>query len=416
MVKRMRILLATYWMIPHLGGVWAYMQELQKKLELLGHEVDLMGNTADCKGFHVVNRNQVIQKKELVPFIIARLNSLVFPHLHAAPEQLASEIDRYCMELAAAYFGLDQYDLIHTQDVISTLAISRVKPAQIPLLASIHGSFARESLMIAQTYNPTLREEDFNKTLSSKYNNALEREGADAADLILSANHWLKNLLVNKYFVPEEKVMVFPYGLDVASFLKKVDNCDSPITPPPNKKVILCTARLTFIKGIHYLLSALAQLKKERTDWVCWIAGEGEMREELIRQSINLGLEHEVVFLGYRRDVPCLLKRSDIFVLPSIQDNQPFSVIEAQAAGKPVLVSDAGGLPEMVLHGKTGFISPVGRSDVISHHLKLLLENDEYRKQLGYNAETWAIENWSLDTMLKRLMSVYGSLLKSKRK
>jgi glycosyltransferase involved in cell wall biosynthesis len=202
--------------------------------------------------------------------------------------------------------------------------------------------------------------------------------------------------------------------LDVASFLKKVENCDSPITPPPNKKVILCTARLTFIKGIHYLLSALAQLKKERKDWVCWIAGEGEMREELIRNSISLGLEQEVVFLGYRHDVPYLLKRSDIFVLPSIQDNQPFSVIEAQTVGKPVLVSDAGGLPEMVLHGKTGFISPVGRSDVISHHLKLLLENDEFRKQLGHNAKTWALENWSLDTMLKRLLSVYSSLIKSK--
>jgi glycosyltransferase involved in cell wall biosynthesis len=410
----MRILLATYWLIPHLGGVWAYMQEVQKKLELMGHEVDLLGNTPDCMGYHVVNRNLVIQKQEFTPLIQARLNSTVFPHLHVADGSIATEVDRYCMELAAAYFGLDHYDLIHTQDVISTLAISRVKPSHVPLLASIHGSFAREGFMIAQTNKPSLIEAEFNQTLASKYNMALEREGAHAADFILTANQWLKNLLVNKYAVPQEKVKAFPYGVDVASFLKMANSCDSLITAPPNKKVILCTARLTFIKGIQYLLSALAQLKQERNDWVCWIAGEGEMREELIQKSISLGLKEEVAFLGHRRDVPYLLKQSDIFVLPSIQDNQPFSVIEAQIVGKPVLVSDAGGLPEMVRHGKTGLISPVGRSDVIAHHLKLLLENDSYRKLLGRNAEKWALQNWSLDTMLNRLLSVYNSLTQSK--
>jgi glycosyltransferase involved in cell wall biosynthesis len=409
-----RILLATYWGIPDAGGVWAYMQQIQKKLEQLGHEVDLMGSTITNKGFHIVNRNLIIDNQEFTPLLSERLNRTIFPHLHEEQWIYNVEINRYYMELAAAYFGLEHYDLIHTQDVISTRVMSRVKPAHVPLLASIHGTIPKEIYLQCKEQNPFLIEEEFNKTLIAKVYLALEREGAHSADYIISANKWLKNLLVNKYAVPQEKVKVFPYGLDIASFLQKADKCDSPLAPPFNKKVILCTARLTLIKGIHYLLSALAELKQVRNDWVCWIAGEGDMKEELIRQSILLGLQQEVLFLGHRSDVPYLLKQSDIFVLPSIQDNQPFSVIEAQAFGKPALVSDAGGLPEMVRHAYTGFISPVGGSDVLAHHLKLLLENDMYRKQMAYNAKAWAVENWSLDLMLNRLLSVYKLLIQGK--
>ncbi|WP_246049915.1 glycosyltransferase family 4 protein [Paenibacillus chibensis] len=162
------------------------------------------------------------------------------------------------------------------------------------------------------------------------------------------------------------------------------------------------------MKGIDVLISALGMLKHMRNDWVCWIVGDGEKREELVRQAAGLSLQEEVAFLGERRDIPALLLQSDIFVHSCIQDNQPFAVMEAQLAGLPACVSNAGGLPEMVEHGVTGLISPVRDSLTLAQHLNLLLANDEFRHALGRNAAQWAQEHWSMDLMISRLLGAYA--------
>jgi glycosyltransferase involved in cell wall biosynthesis len=79
---------------------------------------------------------------------------------------------------------------------------------------------------------------------------------------------------------------------------------------------------------------------------VCWIVGDGIKEEELLNQRNELGLKKEVLFFGKRDDIPALLKLSDIFVLPSLIENQSVSLIESQIAGKAAIVSDTGGLPE----------------------------------------------------------------------
>jgi glycosyltransferase involved in cell wall biosynthesis len=171
--------------------------------------------------------------------------------------------------------------------------------------------------------------------------------------------------------------------------------------------------RLVEIKGVQHLLSALSQLKRIRKDWVCWIVC-GPITTHLQNQSKILGLEQDVLFLGKRNDIPYLLSISDIFVLPSLLDNQPLSVIEAQIAGKPVIVSDAGGLPEMVEHGTTGLISPAGEESSLCLHLDHLLTHEEFSETLGSNAQKWAIVHWSLDTAVKNVLSVNQKAISKK--
>ncbi|WP_245233288.1 glycosyltransferase family 4 protein [Paenibacillus maysiensis] len=187
------------------------------------------------------------------------------------------------------------------------------------------------------------------------------------------------------------------------------------MTRPAGKKVIICPSRLVYIKGLHYLISALGLLKARRTDWVCWIVGEGDKREELQTQAEELGLVEEVVFLGHREDVPALLQLADIFVHPSIQDNQPFSVMEAQVSGLPAVVSNAGGLPEMVEHERTGLVSLVGDVEALAAHLQHLLAQDDVRMAMGNRAKTWGTAHWSLDVMITRLVGIYGQALNQVR-
>ena len=148
-----------------------------------------------------------------------------------------------------------------------------------------------------------------------------------------------------------------------------------------------------------------------RKDWICWIVGEGIMKDYLQEQVTQLGLSEYVEFLGARDDIPALLKQSDIFVLPSLQDNMPLSLIEAQIAGKASVISDAGGLPDMAKHGETGLIAPAGESEPLFEHLKTLLENDSYRNKIADNTKQWALKHWSIDLMTERLLKIYKNMI-----
>ncbi|WP_459954359.1 glycosyltransferase family 4 protein [Paenibacillus pini] len=403
----MRILLATFWLIPHVGGVWKFMEQIQHRLESMGHEVDLLGNSPDYKKFHIYNRNRELSKEFIRPFLSAKLSKEYSPLLHRDYNISFYEEDRYCMELAAAYFGLDQYDVIHTQDIFSARALGRAKPAHVPLVAHLHGSVATE-MKNHFRMNPDMGVDEH--SIAWKYYDSIEYYGASSGNTIITANEWQRSELVEYFGIPDPNIHVFQYGLDTESFWKRA-NMGTSIERPANKKVIIFPARLAFVKGVNVLISALALLKPVRQDWVCWIVGNGEMRKELELQVAGLALEDDVLFLGERDDVPALLTRSDIFVHSCIQDNQPFSVMEAQIAGLPVCVSSAGGLPEMVKQGVTGFVTPVNDPIALFKQLHLLLEDDEYRIEIGKNAAAWGSTHWSLDVMIERLLSVYHSVI-----
>ncbi|MDT9027454.1 glycosyltransferase family 4 protein [Rossellomorea yichunensis] len=399
----MKILLATFWVIPHVGGVWNYMQQLKKKLESFGHEVDLLGYGEDTNYVHIVNENR------RSGFIKDKQSKQPHPSFYANSVVKHYENQRNGYEIGVAFLGLEKYDLIHTQDVLSTTCINRIRPKGIPLVATLHGSVAHElkDFVTNVQISPTSK-------LACEYFDELEYEGATSAEITIVANEWLKNILINEFHVPNEQIKILHYGYDIEGFLKRMKE-KSPIQPPANKKVILYAGRLAELKGVHHLIFALSKLKKIRNDWVCWIVGDGPKFEELQTQSENLGLEKNIVFFGKRNDVPYLLTISDIFVLPSLLENQPLSVIEAQIAGKPVIVSDVGGLPEMVTHGVTGVLSPVNNPEVLSIKLSYLLEHDSYRENLGSNAKRWGMTHWSLDKEVSNVLDVYQSAALKKK-
>ena len=398
--------MATYWLIPHVGGVWKFMNDIKRYLEAMGHEVDILGNSSDYSKFVIYNKKE-LSKEHLQPMLDAKLGVNESSNIGVDPFINFYERDRYMLELAAAYFGLDQYDVIHTQDIFSARALGRVKPKNKPLLSHFHGSVTQE---FHNHFNLNPQLGIGQESPAWKYFPSLEYYASLSAYPVITANLWQKNKLVHELHVPEEKVQVLHYGLDQQKFLNDTTiPCD--VQKPSEKKVIICPARLVFVKGIDVLIAALGLLKAQRQDWVCWIVGDGNKRGELEQQVVNLGLQYDVLFLGERQDVPALLMKSDIFVHSCLQDNQPFSVMEAQLAGLALCVSSAGGLPEMVEHGVTGLVSPVQDIVTLSQHLQLLLEQDELRAALGNNAKIWAKEHWSMENMIHRLLNVYSSLV-----
>lgn len=401
----MNILLASYFYLPHVGGLWTYADLLQKRLQKLGHQVDIFGHAPGMQKYHMVNTGRSIDKSKIKDPIYDNFIKYFSRQRNDVAEWIRwREIERYSYEAAALYFGLEKYDLIHAQDIVSTRALWRVKPKHTPMLSTIHGCLATEYIHSGDVKHKHSQEWSYAWTE--------EHFGATSSLLTIVPTQWLKNLLTTEFYVPDQQIRVIPYGMDIPSFLAKAEKVHF-LNVAPTKKLLVCPARLVPVKGHKTLLEALVLLKKERNDWVCWLLGDGPLRAELVVEAQRLNLHNDVIFMGDRKDVASILKMAHVMVLPSLQDNQPFSIMEAQISGKAVVVSDAGGIPEMVSHRETGLIFPKGDSVMLYNHLKTLLDDDFLRLRIGKNAKEWGSVHWSLDMMASQTLQVYEQIAES---
>jgi len=406
----MKILLATYWHVPHLGGVWSVMTQLGDKLRSLGHEVDYLGYGDEAGSFvHIINKNQRIQTDKLLPMLQTMLNESIYPAIHKNSLVKYTEFRRYAYELAVAYLGLESYDVIHTQDVISTACINRIRPARTALVATLHGCVAHDIRLQLKTIHksPTSR-------LAREYFDRLEYIGASSSEITIVANDWMRKILTDEFHVDDKRIKKFHYGYDIQTFLQRMA-AKPAIKRPEDKKVILYGGRLVQLKGLDVLIEALGKLKKKRDNWVCWIIGEGDQRTDLRIQAKMQGLQNDIVFMDKRDDIPSLLTQVDVFVQPSLIENQPLAVIEAQLAAKAIISSDAGGLPEMIKDGVTGLIVPAGNAEKLYKGLERLLADRSLRKKLGDSAQHWAMSHWSLDKLAINIIGTYLSAIEERR-
>lgn len=401
----MKILLATYFQIPHVGGLWKYMQQVKLGLEREGHEVDLFGNGLDR--YYMIGGPGLL-KSHFQEMVYHKLTPESAPMLAEDPWVKGAEADRYYMELTLAYMGLKEYDVVHAQDVFAAAALSRVKPDSVPLVTSIHAP-------AALTVLDMLREKHVAEPLESlvwKYYKSMEILGSSVSDRILLASKWLKEVMTGEFSAPANRITLIPYALDITEFEGRMQEVPmQPLTKPLDKTVILSTSRLSSEKGIPVLLQALSTLYKERQDWECWLAGDGELRKQCEKISMLTGIQPAVRFLGSRDDVPYLLTQADVFAMSSLSETLSYSVMEAQLAGLPVASSSAGGLKEAVRHRVNGLLSEPGDPEGLYKNLSSLIADPSLRRRLGDNGRDWALKNRSLEAMVQRLSKVYAKQL-----
>jgi glycosyltransferase involved in cell wall biosynthesis len=403
----MRILLATYFVMPDTGGVQVYVEALKQGLERLGHQVDLLAHHPDYDRYYMVGTDRTFYKSNVMPYVDRKIRPYfneTFPELDRNCVEM--ELGRYCYELGAAYMGLGHYDVIHTQDVFSTMAMYRVKSDRTALIASIHGEIVKEMM-----HSGTVTKDE---GVGWNYVSSLVYYAAVCSDTTVVASQWLKDMMASDFGVPYEHMSILPNGINMDAFAARAEGL-TDIRAIGGRKVLICPARLDPVKGHRVLIDALNIVKSQRTDWECWIVGDGATRAALEEQVNSLGLSGHVQFLGNRSDVPQLMKQSDLLVMASLQDNFPYAAIEAQISGKPCVVSDAGGIPEIVQHGETGLVSPVGNASAMANNINRLLEDDAVRKAMGESARRHGLAYWSSDRMVAETVALYERVLAIKR-
>lgn len=212
------------------------------------------------------------------------------------------------------------------------------------------------------------------------------------------------------------KIKVLYNGVDLVPFQQSQASAKirEELGLPPDQPVVGLVARLDHrAKGHLELIQALALLK-DRHPLQALMVGGGRRQEEMRELAASLGLQERVHFLGNRRDVPVLLKAMDIFVLPSHNEGVSLAVLEAMAAGLPVIVSAVGGLPEIVAHEENGLLIPPKDVEALAQSLARLLDNPDLARRLGQKAREHIEARYSLEGMGQAANAAYDELVQKK--
>jgi len=161
---------------------------------------------------------------------------------------------------------------------------------------------------------------------------------------------------------------------------------------------------MDFIKLAFLVKKTLANVKFV-------LVGDGILREEIEKLICKLNLEGQVFLTGWRRDIPRILSAIDAFVLTSLWEGLPITVLEAMASSKPVVATHTGGIQEIVVEGKTGFLIPPRNMELMSEKLIILLKNEELRRQMGQRAIKSLGFNFSLTNMVNSTKTLYETLI-----
>jgi glycosyltransferase involved in cell wall biosynthesis len=235
-------------------------------------------------------------------------------------------------------------------------------------------------------------------------------------DLSLAVSRGVRDYLVAQGGLDPAKVRVVANGVDVAAIeaARPGKVVRRELGLPAGVPVIGLVGRLDhWGKGHKELFEAMAPLM-ERHPVQALIVGGGRRIDEVRALAASLGLAGAVHFLGERSDVPDLLNAMDIFVLPSYSEGLSLALLEAMAAGKPVVATAVGGTPEVVTEGDNGLLIPTRDAGALAGALERLLGAPDFAKQLGQNARAHVREHFSLDRLGREINEIYEELVEKK--
>jgi len=242
----------------------------------------------------------------------------------------------------------------------------------------------------------------------------LERLAASMSDTIITLTQSLRHELAETYSVARQaRMTILPLGLDLEGFAhatRKNGDFRKKWNIPNDAPLVGIVGRLAPIKNHDLFLRAVAQVKAQVPNAHFVIVGDGETRADVEAQVKALNLSDSVTFTGWQRDLIPLYSDLDILVNSSTSEGTPTPIIEALAAGCPVVATAVGGVPDMLDHGQLGMLALPGNPDSLADTILLALRNPPD----GARAREIILNRYSIDRLIRDLDSLYHGLLARK--
>ena len=222
------------------------------------------------------------------------------------------------------------------------------------------------------------------------------------------SKHTSQNLL--KYEkISRKKIVTIPNGIDGEKFNIKIDKKAKrkELGVKGNGPVIGLGVRLNKGKGITYLLQAMPAIIKAFPDITLIIAGEGPAEDELQQEAFDLGVANNVKFIGARLDIPEFLKLFDAYILPSLSEGLPMVLLEAMAAGCPIVATNVGGIPSVIEHGESGILVEPQKSKPLAFEIIELLTKKKLADKYSKNGLEKFKDCFSAEIMFEKYEELY---------
>ena len=373
----MKILMLTWEYPPRIvGGIARVVHDLSKRLIKDGHEVTVVtykdGDVPyyeNDKGVEVYRvDNYMIHPNNFIDWIM----QLNFNMISKASEIINKN---------------GKFDVIHAHDWLVANAAKALKNSyNIPLVSTIHATESGRNSGIHDETQRYINDTEWLLTYES-------------SEVIVNSNY-MKGHVQGLFGLPFDKINVVPNGINLNNFTGIDRDYDFRRQyAMDNEKIILYVGRLVYEKGVQHLISAMPKILANYHDAKLIIAGKGGMLDELKAQAFNMGLSNKVYFTGYlnAKQVQKMYKCADVAVFPSTYE--PFGIValEAMLAGVPTVVSDVGGLNEIVEHRIDGMKSYAGNSNSIADSVLTLLYDAGLASNIAKRAKLKVKEefNWN---------------------
>jgi glycosyltransferase involved in cell wall biosynthesis len=220
------------------------------------------------------------------------------------------------------------------------------------------------------------------------------------ATRLIAVSERVRDDLITYRIAPPEKIVAIPLGLDLTCFAV------GPRRQPQPEPVIGIVGRLVPIKNQALFIEMARGLIRDGFPGRFMVIGDGELRAELEKSAADLG--HRITFTGWRRDLPEVYGQLSVVVNTSLNEGTPVALIEAMAAGVPVVATAVGGVPDVVRTAETGWLVPSGDALALTEGVKLALANGG---SVAARAQTEVLERFSKERLINDVEKLYDSLL-----
>jgi len=328
---------------------------------------------------------------------------------------------------ASDYFAYQQLKKLirdFKPDIVHTHA---AKPGAIGRLAASAAGVP----VILHTFHGHVFHSYFNSLKTNFYINT-ERFLARKSDAIIAISEQQRKELTEEFRIaPREKFRLIPLGFNLdkfhtdqeikrARFRNEFGIEDDVIAIGIIGRLVPVKNHYLFLKAVNHVLNQTNKRVK------AFIIGDGETRQDLENMAQQTGIRystendtehpHPLVFTSWRSDVDYINAGLDIVTLTSFNEGTPVSLIEAQAANKPIVSTRVGGISDIVIEGETALLADVQDADTFAQHLLTLVEDDALRQKLGSNSRKYVMERFSYQRLMDDMSALYYELLDKKKK
>ncbi|MGD9106536.1 MAG: glycosyltransferase family 4 protein [Desulfobacterales bacterium] len=231
------------------------------------------------------------------------------------------------------------------------------------------------------------------------------------SDFYIAISHKIKDVLVNDG-IPASRIFVVPSGISPNRFASAgKDHLIAEFNIKSSDRVVINVAHLAAHKGQEYLVRAIPLVLAEIPTARFFIVGGGELMDKLKRLGSSMGINKELIFTGFRRDVGAFYQIADLFVMSSVQEGLGTAVLDALALGKPVVAAKSGGIPEIIKDEESGLLVAPADPKSLSEGIIRILTDDELARRVAITGKSVVKQKFTIDVMVDRNVDVYHQIL-----